>query len=40
MDGKEVGGWIEEVYDHNSDGGGEFEGRDVGKLGECNRGDG
>lgn len=40
MDGKEVGGWIEEVYDHHGDGVGESEGRDIGKLGECNRGDG
>lgn len=38
--GKEVRRWIEEVYDHNGDGGGESEGRDIGELGECNRGDG
>lgn len=40
MDGKEVGGWIEEVYDHHGDGVGESERRDIGKLGQFNRGDG
>lgn len=40
VDGKEVGVWVEEVYHHNGDGGGESEGRDIGELGERSRGDG
>lgn len=40
VDGKEVGGWVEEVYDHDGDGGGECEGGDIGELGKVDRGDG
>lgn len=40
VDGKEVGSWVEEVYDHDGDGGGKSEGRDIGELAKCNRGDG
>lgn len=40
VDGKEIGGWVEEVYDHDGDGGGKFEGGNVGELGKVDRGDG
>lgn len=39
VDGKEIRSWVEEVYDHNGNGGGKSEGRDIGELGECTRGD-
>lgn len=40
VDGKEVGSWVKEVYDHDSDGGCECEGGDIGELSKVDRGDG